>query len=140
MNNLYKILHVSDTVSTEELKKAYRTLTKKYHPDVNPGDSQAEAQFKQINEAYDILRNPERRKEYDISQKRQSRQAPAQDVKRQTDVSKDSTMDFTQMHGNFAHFFGFNPKTGQVTNESQLRKRNNPLDAIDIFEQFIGLK
>lgn len=61
----YAILGVSETASAEEIKKAYRGLAKKYHPDLHPGDEHAEEQFKEIAEAYDTLSDPEKRKQYD---------------------------------------------------------------------------
>ncbi|MBC7340637.1 MAG: J domain-containing protein [Firmicutes bacterium] len=61
----YKILGVSRNASDEEIKKAYRRLARKYHPDVNPGDRAAEEKFKEINEAYAVLSDPERRRRYD---------------------------------------------------------------------------
>ena len=61
----YKILGVSKDASLEEIKKAYRKLALKYHPDRNKGDKEAEAKFKEINEAYAVLSDPEKRKQYD---------------------------------------------------------------------------
>jgi curved DNA-binding protein len=61
----YKILGVSKTASPQEIKKAYRKLALKYHPDRNKGDKAAEAKFKDISEAYAVLSNPEKRKQYD---------------------------------------------------------------------------
>lgn len=61
----YKILGVSRTASGDEIKKAYRKLARKYHPDVNPGDKQAEARFKEINEAYEVLSDASKRRKYD---------------------------------------------------------------------------
>ena len=61
----YEVLGLQKGASDDELKKAYRTLAKKYHPDVNPDDKTAEAKFKEINEAYAILSDPEKKSRYD---------------------------------------------------------------------------
>lgn len=61
----YKILGIDKTASESDIKKAYRKLARKYHPDVNPNDKVAEAKFKEINEANEVLSNPENRKKYD---------------------------------------------------------------------------
>src|SRR6185436_8816483 len=61
----YKILGVSKTATTDEIKKAFRKLAVKYHPDKNPGNKQMEEKFKEANEANEVLSNPEKRKKYD---------------------------------------------------------------------------
>lgn len=61
----YEVLGVSKSASEDEIKKAYRQLAKKYHPDMNPGDKTAEAKFKEASEAYAVLSDPEKRKQYD---------------------------------------------------------------------------
>ena len=61
----YKTLGVDKNASQKDIQKAYRKLARKYHPDVNPGDKSAEEKFKEINEANEVLSDPEKRKEYD---------------------------------------------------------------------------
>lgn len=61
----YQILGVSKSADKEELKKAFRKLARKYHPDVNPGDKASEEKFKEVNEAYEVLSDPHKREKYD---------------------------------------------------------------------------
>jgi len=61
----YKILGIDKKSSADQIKKAYRKLARKYHPDVNPGDKQAEKKFKEINEANEVLSHPQNREKYD---------------------------------------------------------------------------
>lgn len=61
----YKVLGLDKTASQADIKKAYRKLARKYHPDLNPNDKAAQAKFQQINEAHEVLSDPEKRKKYD---------------------------------------------------------------------------
>jgi curved DNA-binding protein len=85
----YQTLGLGKTASSKEIKQAYRRLARKFHPDVNPGDKAAEARFKEINEAYEVLGDPEKRKKYDelganwrqYEQAQQSGQSPFGDMR-----------------------------------------------------------
>jgi len=61
----YEVLEISRSASSDEIKKAYRKLSRKYHPDMAPDDKTADQKFKEVQEAYDVLRDPEKRKQYD---------------------------------------------------------------------------
>ena len=61
----YKILGVNKSATPEEIKKAFRKLAVKYHPDKNPGNKEMEERFKEVNEANEVLSDPEKRKKYD---------------------------------------------------------------------------
>src|SRR5947208_5289710 len=63
--NLYETLGVSKSASADEIKKAYRKLARQYHPDRNPGDASSEERFKEVQHAYDVLSDDEKRKAYD---------------------------------------------------------------------------
>lgn len=91
----YKTLNVSTNASPEEIKKSYRKLATKYHPDKNPGDTSAEEKFKEINRAYSILSDPEKRRQYDqFGENPQAPQVNPMDI-------------FAQMFGNGGGFPGF---------------------------------
>ena len=66
MSDYYEILGVGKKASLSEIKKAYRKLARKYHPDLNPGDKNAEKKFKEMSQAYEVLKDPEKRKQYDM--------------------------------------------------------------------------
>src|SRR5215470_16579767 len=66
-HDLYLILEVGRTASLNDIKRAFRKLARRYHPDINPGDRQAEDRFKRITEAYDVLSDPLKREFYDVN-------------------------------------------------------------------------
>src|ERR671928_6687 len=74
--SLYESLEVPKGASQDEIKKAYRKLVRRYHPDKNPGDAEAEKRFKEVQHAYDVLSDPEKRKQYDTFGSRNGRAGP----------------------------------------------------------------
>ena len=101
-NNYYDILGVSRDASGPEIKRAYRRLARKYHPDVNPGDKSAEAKFKKINEAYEVLSDKENRKKYD----RFGDQWQYADQFARTGWQQAPTRDFSRRGGSASFDFG----------------------------------
>src|SRR5271167_665391 len=68
MRDLYEILGVAKTASADDIRKAYRKLAKKLHPDLNPGDKRAEEQFKEVAAANDLLSDPDKRRRFDAGE------------------------------------------------------------------------
>src|SRR5262245_22235231 len=104
----YKILGVDKNASADDIKKAYRKLARKLHPDLNPNDKEAHKKFQEINEANEVLSDPEKRKKYDqygkdwqhaeqFEQQRQSRPRQEQHTT--------GGYDFTDESGDFSSFF-----------------------------------
>ncbi len=99
----YEVLGVSRDASADEIKKAYRTLGKKYHPDANPGDKQAEEKFKEVGEAYAVLSDPDKRRQYDQF----GHQAFENGMNGQAGGFDFNGMDFTDLFGDlFGGMFG----------------------------------
>lgn len=154
LDNPYEILAVAKDASEAQIKKAYRNLAKKYHPDVNRGNKEAEIKFKAVGEAYNILSDKEKRANYDkMAQQReeevqgekrrkasQERKASGAPINQQFDIAN-MAQGMTQ---GFERFYGFDPKSGEITREEKLntnaKKKKNPLDTSAMFERFMGFK
>ncbi|OAD46373.1 DnaJ C-terminal domain-containing protein [Polaribacter atrinae] len=118
----YKVLGITKNASEADIKKAYRKLARKYHPDLNPNDKTAEKNFKEINEANEVLSNPENRKKYDkYGEHWQNGEAYEQDKQRQqehqnrsqSNQSGYSQEDFSDIFGDM---FGGGASSGRRTN------------------------
>lgn len=102
----YKILGINKKSSEKEIKKAYRKLARKYHPDLNPDDKIAEQKFKEINEANEVLGNPENRKKYDIyGENWQHSEAYERANQKQRKRGSQSGSSTNYTHENFSDFF-----------------------------------
>ena len=78
----YKALGVAKDAQAPEIKKSYRKLAQKFHPDKNPGNAEAEARFKEVSEAYDVLSDDKKRTEYDEARGAEASDAEGCDVRR----------------------------------------------------------
>lgn len=137
MPNHYEVLGVTSSASDDDLKKAYRALAKKFHPDLNPGDSVAEKKFKDVNEAYSILGDPKKRQEYDQELAGTPKKGKAKGKAHTAGPA--APPDISRMRQGFESFFGFDPDSGEIIDEEKL-KTKNPLDTSDLFERFMGFK
>ncbi len=148
--NYYTVLELGSAgnVTQEEIKKAYRRLSKKYHPDANPGNKEAENSFREISEAYAVLSDETKRKEYDDHLRQTARKMGKKPEQESGKTGKKRTpenreFDPSHMAANFERFFGFNPENGEI-HEEQLRKtgkkKANPLDTSDFFEKYMGIR
>lgn len=134
----YNILGVSEQAEEEQIKQAYRRLAKKYHPDLNPNDSEAEEKFKNVVEAYETLGDTDKRKEYDLKKtktgdgrKRESTASAKSPDKNMADFTKD-----------MERYFGFSFAGGQTEKQKTGAdgKKRNPLDVTEMFEAFMKVK
>lgn len=139
MKDYYRILGVERQASDEQIKKAYRKLAKKYHPDVVKDDQAKQERMYEIQEAYECLGNEQRRRKYDtdcasVSQtgagartKRDMRKGPAPSRPKMPDLSP------------FERFFGFTPGKGMETYRDQrAEKPQGPIPTDDLFAAFFG--
>jgi len=106
-DDYYKILGLDKSASKEEIKKTYRKLALKYHPDRNPGDKKAEERFKKISEAYAVLSDPEKKKQYDaFGSQAFSQKFSQEDIFRNFDFSSIfRDLGFGGGGGNYTHIF-----------------------------------
>ncbi|MDR1066645.1 MAG: DnaJ domain-containing protein [Clostridiales bacterium] len=147
MKDYYKTLNTLRTAGSDEIKKSFRALAKKYHPDANPNNAQAEAMFKEINEAYAVLGDEAKRAKYDASfssgektggeQGGQSRWDQSRRAQSRKSRDKASTPpDMSDINKTFEDFFGFSPKGGGSFDGGDGDVR--PMKSKDAFEAIFG--
>ncbi len=137
----YKVLGIPKTASENDIKKAYRKLARKYHPDLNPDNAEAEKKFKDINEANEVLSDPENRKKYDqygehwqhAEEYEKARQQEQYHRQHQSDGGRYSEEDFSEF---FEHMFGGSSRGSggrQVRFRGQDFNATLQLDLKDVF-------
>ena len=121
----YKILELPKTASEADIKSAYRKLARKYHPDVNPNNKEAEKKFKEINEANEVLSDPEKRKKYDTYGKDWKHADAFEEAKKQQRQSQHASgQQFSGEYGNdFSDFFEsmFGGQAGSRNRQTKFR-------------------
>lgn len=151
MKDYYAVLGVDRDASPEQIKKAYRQLAKKFHPDVNGGDAQAEARFKQVHEAYSTLGNPELRTAYDQQPRSagnagQTKGATTSSAREKNSQTKSGVVnpekvwsDSSRMQEQFEQFFGYRPK-GKESSNGGKADPNKGMDMSAMFDRYFGVR
>lgn len=137
MKDYYKILGVDRQASTEQIKKAYRSLAKKYHPDVVKDDKAKQERMYEIQEAYACLENEERHKKYDA----ECLKSPRNTVNAGEKVKNGRTSfgEKSPDMGQFERFFGFQPGRGMETyQDHRSSKPEGPIKPEEMFAAFFG--
>lgn len=149
----YKVLGIKENATEEEIKKAYRSIAKKYHPDANQGNHAAAERFKAASEAYAVIGDLAGRKEYDSrraagrAQKAGGQHSAGKGPSGGNNKPQGSFMGTGfgkgSMDAGFEQFFGFNPHTKEV-HEDKLnlnkKAKTDPIDMTEMFEKYMGIK
>lgn len=122
----YEVLGISKGASADEIKKAYRTMAKKYHPDLHPGDAEAEQKFKEVNEANEVLSDPDKKAKYDAYGHSAFEQGGG-------GYSHGAGFDFNDIFSGFSDFFG----GGGFGGSSSRRSNNGPARGSDVESRII---
>lgn len=129
----YKVLEIPKTATEDEIKKAYRKLARKHHPDVNPNDKESHKKFQLINEANEVLSDPEKRKKYDQYGKDWKHAEQFEQARSQQQSQRYSSQAYTQdfQEGDFSDFFSslFGNTEGQHFRSRQTRFRGEDYHA-----------
>lgn len=136
----YKVLKVNENATPEEIKKSFRKLAKKYHPDTNNGNAEAAAKFQQINEAYSVLSDEEKKRKYDTERKYGTKKQTTDDRSTQQKQGRKTNSSGTNP---FAGFTAQNFKMDfgdmmfeEIQKEKQKTSGNGNVNFADVSSQF----
>ncbi|EHI97913.1 heat shock protein DnaJ domain protein [Clostridium sp. DL-VIII] len=145
MKDYYKILNISMKATNDEIKKAFRSLAKKYHPDRNKDDKDTLRKFQEVNEAYEVLSNETSRKKYDDERSKFNRKTNKDTNNENNNNSRNDKKyqakgeNIENLNKYFESFFGFNANTNDI-NKDKLKNEKNPIDTSKMFESFFNIK
>lgn len=138
--DFYQIMGVARDADMAAIKKAYRRLVKECHPDTHPGDRQAEERFKQIAEAYGVLSDTEKRRQYDNERAAAAGKSIKGTARGDYQSKPFDPVDFQK---EFEHLFSFGKQGVKKTdrnNSGHGENRKNPIDTSALFEKYMGFK
>jgi len=146
MIDYYKILEIDEYAEITIIKKSYRVLAKKYHPDLNPEDDESAEKFQIVNKAYEVLSNPKERQKYDELRKKQGQSTKKTESQAQQEAQaqeKNSDQEsvkvrFDNFDAQFENFFGFNPRTNEF-DKTKFQKKKEKKTSVE-FENFFGFR
>ena len=137
----YKILGIIESSSEEEIKKAYRKLAKKYHPDRNPNNKEAEEMFRKVSEAYEVLGDEKKRKDYDNKRKFRNKN---QDEKKYSKTNKTTNFsfaaDFFKSSKNMKNMFESAFDVNKMSKENKEKMKEQKSNIEKSFENFFNVK
>ncbi|MBI6871325.1 J domain-containing protein [Clostridium aciditolerans] len=145
MKDYYKILDIQVTATKDEIKNAFRTLAKKYHPDKNKDNEDTLRKFQDINEAYQVLSDEDSRKEYDKKlssfNQNNNKKTSNNDNKSKNDkrTYRDKSDSIENLNKCFESFFGFDANTSDI-DKDKLNQKKNPIDTSNMFDSFFSIK
>lgn len=144
MKDYYKILQLKRDASSQDIKKSFRKLAKKFHPDANTENPNADQVFKELNEAYSILGDEEKKKEYDnrlfgtASETKKTSESKGDNNKKNNYTKQNmSNADFSSSSSIFEDFFGFNPKSANPDLKMN-NEKVKPMKTNEAFEKIFG--
>lgn len=138
LKDYYKILEVSRDATNKEIKKAYRKLSLKYHPDRNQGDKGAEEKFKEITKAYNILSSAELKEKYDQRLNEGVKSGTTETKRRAAGSGARASFNMNNLDKNFEDFFGFNPNSNEKVLKKEEGEKQINTDAM--FNSFFSFR